>query len=99
MKINRLPSRLLKKIEHAGTLMGGTGGSDETLEEHPSSASSALTSTGELVVALDSALGALTGMFAAALRPDSTGARGRLDRCYETLITSVEAFRETVPKA
>jgi len=98
MGITRCTPRLLKKMRDAGTLMGGTGGSDETLEEHPTVASSAPSNT-ELVVALDSALGAVIGMFAAALRPDSTGARERLDRRYETLITSVEAFRETVPKA
>lgn len=77
--------------------MGGTGGSDENPEELPhASSASELTL---LATALDSALGAVSGMFAAAIRPDSIGARKRLDEAYETLITSVEVFRETVPKA
>lgn len=99
MGLTRIPPRLLKRMREQATLMGGTGGSDETLEEPRSSVSSVGPDTSEFVVALDSALGALTGMFAAALRPDSTGARARLDRCYETLVTSVEVFRESVPKA
>lgn len=81
-----------------GTLTGGTGGSGNNPEDFPP-ASSAASELSELATALDSALGAVSGMFAAAVRPSSIGARKRLDEAYETLITSVEVFRETVPKA
>ena len=63
------------------------------------SAVSSAEATAILAQALDSALTAVSGMFAAALRPHRTGARNELDDAYETLIESVEAFREAVPKA
>lgn len=53
----------------------------------------------ELVAALDDAIGAVVGMFAAALRPDVRDARVQLDIHYENLVTTVEVFREEVPKA
>jgi len=80
------------------TLVGGTAGHQERSKSVPL-VSSADDSRSELAQALDSALGAVSGMFAAALRPHSTGARARLDQHYEDLITLVEVFRETVPKA
>jgi len=63
------------------------------------SAVSSAESMDDLAQALDSALTAVSGMFAAALRPHRTGAREELDLAYETLITSVEVFREAIPKA
>lgn len=86
----------LKSEGTAGTLEGGTEGS---VESQTAPVSSVERPSVALVVELDTALGAVCGMFAAAMRPDATGARERLDRNYETLVTSVEAFREAIPKA
>jgi len=91
------PRRLLTHEGPEGTLTGGTGGSEENPKDSPL-ASSALASRAELVTALDSALSAACGMFAAAVRGRFMD-RAALDEAYETLITSVEVFRETVPKA
>lgn len=77
-----------------GTVEGGTEGSKQDAKHLLASSAQ-----GELVQALDSALSAVAGMFAAALRPHATGARETLDACYEELVTSVEAFRDEVPKA
>jgi|SRR5436189_226074 len=87
----------LTSVGTAGTLAGGTVGS--TMDaKRPTSVSSADPSL-TVAVTLDTALGALTGMLAAVLRPDARGARDRLDRHYETLITCLEEWRDAIPKA
>jgi len=96
--IPRLPRKLLKQDTLVDTLEGGTEGSAHAPKEHLHSAFSA-SGQPNLVAALDIALGALCMMFATALRPDARGARDRLDIAYEDLITSLEVFRDGVPKA
>ena len=101
MNITRTTPKLLKRLQATGTLEGGKAGcGPQTIEPQVlPPVSSAEKPSSALVVELDNALSAVCGMFAAALRPDATGARYRLDAHYETLITAVEAFRNEVPKA
>lgn len=90
MKNPRVPLRHLTNNGVHGLLTEG---------EPSKSPLSSASSPSELVEALDAAIGAVAGMFAiAAVNPTFEG-RTRLDDHYETLISSVEAFREIVPKA
>jgi len=98
MKVSSTPRRPLTSKGPEGTLTGGTAGPAPVKSEILAAVFGA-PGTSELVAALDTALAALCTMFGVALRPDAKGARDDLDEAYETLITSVEAFRETVPKA
>lgn len=91
MENRRVPLRHLRMGDPGAIVPVG-----DVVEAKPTSANSVSSaSREELVVALDSALGACVGMFVAVL----SGDRRVLDTCYETLVTSVEAFRENVPKA
>lgn len=94
MNRQRVPLRHLTKDTAVSTLEGGTEGSVNNQIPPVSSAVST-----SVVVTLDTALGALSGMLACVLRPDARGARERLDRNYETLITCLEEWRDAVPKA
>lgn len=76
------------------TLAGGKEGQGQGREAPASFAGP----SSAVVVTLDTCLGALSGMLACVLRPDAKGARERLDRNYETLITCLEEWRDAIPK-
>lgn len=92
MHERRLPPKHLTSGGPAGTSKEGGAA------VRPSTSAFSATPS-EFVEALDSALGAVAGMFAIAALTPSAANRTRLDAHYETLITSVEVFRENVPKA
>lgn len=78
----------------AGTLAGGTVGSQERSKSVLHSASS-VAEPQHGAATLGMALDALWDMYAAVIVQD----RKELDSAYETLITVVEDFRDAVPKA
>lgn len=95
MRSRYIPPRQLTIHGAPATVEGGTEGSVQS----QTAAASSAAPLSALVVTLDTCLDALADMFAAAVFPDQNRAREKLDKAYETLVTSLENFREAVPKA
>lgn len=92
MNITRATPRLLKRLQNAVTLEGGTEGRANS-QSSAISASSA--DEPSLAEEMDTALGALSDMFSGYVAKD----RALLDKGFEDLVGVIEEWRDAVPKA
>lgn len=91
--------KVLTTSAYDATLEGGTEGSEHDAEASVALSASGVEESPALVAVLDTCLAALVVMLDCAWHPDRSGSRVALDEAYEDLITSLEEFRNAVPKA